>query len=351
MRQYLLPESGRFFKVNMHSHSTLSDGNQTPEQLKEAYKAAGYSAIAFTEHEVMLDLSYLNDEDFIAITSFEYDVSDRANPPFVFYEGKPHNFSHYQCVHMNLYAKDPHDVAMVCYNPKYLGGRYAEYTDKITYVGEPNFEREFTLESINGVVKAAHERGMLVVYNHPNWSLNTYPLYSRLEGFDGIEIVNGASDRSSDMDYTPYVYDQMARAGHRMMCVGGDDNHSPSHFFQAWTMVKADSLTYDNLFGALKKGDCYASTGPEIYDLYVEDGKVTIHCSPANGVFMSTAGRRKAAKLSEHDQPLITECTFALDPEDYFFRITVRDTSGHRANTRIYYLDELTATADEASES
>ena len=37
MKQYLLPESGSFYKVNMHSHSNLSDGRQTPEELKEAY--------------------------------------------------------------------------------------------------------------------------------------------------------------------------------------------------------------------------------------------------------------------------------------------------------------------------
>ena len=35
MKQYLLPENGKFYKVNMHSHSTYSDGVQTPEQLKE----------------------------------------------------------------------------------------------------------------------------------------------------------------------------------------------------------------------------------------------------------------------------------------------------------------------------
>ena len=35
MRINLLPEEGKFYKVNMHSHSNLSDGVQTPEQLKE----------------------------------------------------------------------------------------------------------------------------------------------------------------------------------------------------------------------------------------------------------------------------------------------------------------------------
>ena len=53
MRIYLLPEHGNFYKVNMHSHSTLSDGHQTPEELKEIYKAHGYSAIAYTWHSMI----------------------------------------------------------------------------------------------------------------------------------------------------------------------------------------------------------------------------------------------------------------------------------------------------------
>jgi len=42
MRKYLLPESGNFYKANLHCHSTLSDGNLTPEQLKKAYMDKGY---------------------------------------------------------------------------------------------------------------------------------------------------------------------------------------------------------------------------------------------------------------------------------------------------------------------
>ena len=32
---------------------------------------------------------------------------------------------------------------------------------------------------------------------------------------------------------------------------------------------------------------------------------------------------------------------FRVDPNDVFFRITVRDSAGNHANTRAYFLDEL----------
>ena len=54
MTYYLLPESGRFYKANLHTHTTISDGSYTPEQIKEHYKAHGYSVVAYTDHDVTL---------------------------------------------------------------------------------------------------------------------------------------------------------------------------------------------------------------------------------------------------------------------------------------------------------
>lgn len=36
-----------------------------PERMKEEYKARGYSIIAFTDHNVLVDHSYLADGDFL----------------------------------------------------------------------------------------------------------------------------------------------------------------------------------------------------------------------------------------------------------------------------------------------
>lgn len=341
MRQYLLPETGSFFKVNMHSHSTYSDGNQTPEEIKAAYLEKGYSAVAFTEHEMMYDFSCLTDEHFVAITSYEYAVNSKENPLSAIYEGAPHCFDHIETVHLNLYSKDPHDTRMVCFNPKYVWGNAKNHLDKATFVGEPDYLRQYTAESLNEVIRAARERGMLVVYNHPNWSLNNYNVYSKLEGLSGFEIINGGSNRGSDMDYAPHVYADFARAGKRMVCVAGDDNHGLGARETGWTMVKAESLSYENLMNGIEKGNCYASNGPEIHDLYVEDGKVYITTSEAVGIYYYTAGRRIGCALAGADGAPVTQAVFPIKHEDYFFRIAVKDAHGNHASTRYYYFDEL----------
>ena len=78
MKKILLDASKGFYKGNMHCHSTLSDGKMTPEELKEFYKARGYSFLAITDHDHINDNSYLNDESFLTITSGEFAIKEFA---------------------------------------------------------------------------------------------------------------------------------------------------------------------------------------------------------------------------------------------------------------------------------
>ena len=52
MKHYLIPDSGRFYKANLHCHTTVSDGMKTPAEIKALYQANGYSIVAFTDHDV-----------------------------------------------------------------------------------------------------------------------------------------------------------------------------------------------------------------------------------------------------------------------------------------------------------
>ena len=348
MKQYLLPETGAFRKVNMHSHSTFSDGKTTPEEIKEAYKAKGYAAVAFTEHEHIIDVTHLTDDEFIAITAYEYDYNTCKTAPssYAGHEAPP-TFNFKECMHFNLYAKDPKNFKAVCHNPKFVHcGNSKLYRDTAQFVGDGDFQQEFTVENFNEVIRTAKENGFLVTYNHPNWSLNTAEVYTKLEGLDGLEICNG--NCSTGNDYAPVAYDQMLRSGKRIMCVAGDDNHSAAGYFRSWTMIKTDELSYDALIEGLEKGNCYASSGPEIYDLFVEDGKVTVRCSAAKRIGYFTAGRRRSQRVAPKGGELLTEATFEIDPNDVYFRIEVRDEDFEHACSRAYWLDEIEGFKPEA---
>jgi hypothetical protein len=209
---------------------------------------------------------------------------------------------------------------------------------------EPNIDDIFdthSLENTNELIRRAREAGFIASLNHPHWSLNTAGFYNGLEGLCAIEVINGGCYRSSALDYAPHVMREMAWHGKRLVAIAGDDTHRPTHFYQAWTMFKAPELSHKAIIEALQRGDCYASTGPEIHELYVEEGVVHIKTSEAQGIFMATAGRGKHSKLVPFDSDeRVTEAAFPLSEDDVFFHIIVRDMHGRPAATRIYYLDE-----------
>ncbi|MBR5317297.1 MAG: PHP domain-containing protein, partial [Lachnospiraceae bacterium] len=113
------------------------------------------------------------------------------------------------------------------------------------------------------------------------------------------------------------MYDDFLRLGKKIYCIGADDNHNdrPDHERRsdsgwAWTQIKADKLDYESISEALLKGHFYASEGPEIYDLYVEDGKVHITCSPAERVTCLYEQRVCGAKFAEIGGEPVTEVAF-----------------------------------------
>ena len=69
--RYLLPDTKKYYKANLHTHSTVSDGKLTPEEVKAEYKKLGYSILALTDHSVIVNHQHLNDPDFLMLTGAE----------------------------------------------------------------------------------------------------------------------------------------------------------------------------------------------------------------------------------------------------------------------------------------
>ena len=76
MKKYLLPNDVNWYRANFHCHTVCSDGAYTPEKVKEVYKNHGYSIVAYSDHEILLDHSDLNDDEFLALTSCEYSITE-----------------------------------------------------------------------------------------------------------------------------------------------------------------------------------------------------------------------------------------------------------------------------------
>ncbi len=345
MKKFLLPENGNFYKANLHSHSNLSDGCFTPEEMKKAYKDRGYSIIAFTDHNIMIDHSDLKDDDFLPLRGFEIDVTEDL--PDV-------TFKHKRTCHICFIALDEDNYTQVCWHRKkyHHPKNVINNVDKAIFdENEPDFERYYSPERINEIIKIAREHRFFVTYNHPSWSLESYPEYTAYEGMNAYEIYN-AAEVHGYLDHTPHVYDDLLRTGHRIYCIATDDNHNcgvlgakNESAFKGMTMIKADSLDYRTITKALEDGNFYASTGPEIYSLYFEKddegARVHVKCSDAERIRFNT-GMRVAACRHAIDGPL-TAATFKVEPDFKYIRITIEDASGKCAHTNAYFTDELFA--------
>lgn len=342
MKKYLLPESGNFYKANLHCHSTYSDGKLTPAELKEFYKEHGYSIIAYTDHDIMIDHSDLADEDFLPLIGYEMEINEPAN-------GRP-NIGNFKTCHMCFITLDPENMKQVCWHrSKYLFGGAPSHRDEVKfYEEEPDYERVYSPEKINEMIKMGRDHGFFVTYNHPYWSLENYNDYTAYEGMNAMEICNGGCVVNGYDDYDPQSYDDMLRTGHRIYCLATDDNHNPPvnrgtkkyDSFAGWVTFKADKLEYRTITDALVKGNFYASQGPAITDLWYEDGMVHIKCSDAEKIYLNTARRRTECVWASEDKPL-NEATFRVLPEDGYIRITVIDSHGKPANTNAYFTDEI----------
>lgn len=332
VKKILLPRQGNVYKVNLHTHTNISDGAWSPEEVKAFYKSRGYAAVAFTDHNVMIPHPELADEDFLPLTGYEIEVNEAD-------DGRP--LGQRKCCHLCLIAPRAEGEKQVCWHrTEYLFGHAPEYAPRVKFDESlPDYVREYSVDGINDIIRHGKEAGFFVTYNHPCWSREDWRQYANYEGMDAMEIYNHACVKGGYNEFNGAAYDDMLRAGRRVFCVAADDCHSADTAGGGWIMLKAPALTYEAVFAALKAGHFYASTGPEIHDLWYEDGRIHITCSEAVRV-ARIVGQRAGEAVFAESKP-ITEAVFSLSPQDGYFRITVQDAAGHTAETNAYFTADL----------
>ena len=336
MRKYLLPKDGNFYKANLHCHTKFSDGNYTPEEVKECYKNKGYSVVAYTDHDILIPHDDLTDDEFLALHGFEIEVN----------QSYTEEFCKIKTCHVCFIGIDPENITQPCWHrSKYLFGNAPLNGHLVKFdENEPDYEREYSHEGITDIMQKCREKGFFVTYNHPTWSYEDYSDYMGYSGMHAFEMFNGGCLAAGYDDYNTRVYDDLLRSGEKIFCIGADDNHNygdpKSRRFDAgwaYTMIKAPDLQYRSITGALLEGNFYASEDPEIYELYTEDDKVYVKCSEADSI-QCNYGIRKAQKVYDETGDGIFEASFDVPSDCVYFRITVTDKKGKHACTNAYFI-------------
>lgn len=335
MFSYITP-GAKQYRANLHSHSNLSDGNLTPEELVKAYREAGYSILAITDHEAPYDHTDLSTDDFLMLTGYEAYIRPSHTCEFNLY--KPE-------IHLNLLAKDPHNTAIVGYDAnfcKYMPLEVAEQRRHLGELGPRRYYREYIQEFID----TANQGGYLVAYNHPCWSMESEEAVLSYEGCYSLEIFNTGSQLISGYECNMALYDKFLRRGKFLYVHGADDNHNKKPFgdllcdsFGAWTQVLAKDLTYASVIEALEKGNFYASTGPTIENLTFDGNHVTLDCTPAQRIIVH--GTPKLAwNVYNSDGSPVTHAEFDIPEQAPYVYFSVLTADGKSAHTRAFRPEE-----------
>jgi len=308
----ILFQARNVYKANLHCHSTISDGKHTPEELKQMYMEKGYHILAYTDHTQFVQHNDLTDDRFLAINAVEIDRGQT--------EGECKNPRARKTWHINFYALT-HD------------------NDKAPPA--PDFGY-YDFDALNNYIAKRREEGFIACYNHPYWSLQTYEDYSQIKHCFAMEIYNHNCEvEDGGRGYHAQAYDDMLRLGQKIYCLSTDDNHNwaePDAYaydaFGGWVNINSHDLTYESVMKALVQGDFYASQGPEIKTIFLNDHELSVQCSGASLIRVYTDGR-KCYDAAGSD---LTEATFTLTGKEQYIRIMVRDKNHKDANSNAYWL-------------
>lgn len=231
-----------WYKGNLHSHTTESDGRSTPAELMAQYRRQGYDFLAISDHDLLTcPRPEEIPEGLLMIPALEAGVGP-----------------HVLCVDLNELVPKTSDR--------------------------------------QSVIDRTCSQGGIAILNHPNWGRHfshwDQELMESLEGYAGIEIYNGVIEILDGSPYALDRWDRLLTAGKRAWGFAHDDSHAPVGVGWGWIMVQADELTSDLLIDALRRGCFYSSTGVSIRRIGWDEESFTLASDDADRIrFIGSGGK------------------------------------------------------------
>lgn len=291
---------GRFWRGNIHTHSTLSDGVLEPAEVCRRYRAEGYDFLSLTDHFV---------------GPYGYPIADTVpfrSPGFTTIPGAE--------LHAGAMANGEiwHVLAV---------GLPPDFAPSHTPGSEPVPGQETGAE----IAARARAAGAFVAIAHPQWSgMNLDDARSLVGAAHAVEAYNHGCAVGADRADGFGVLDLLLSEGHRLTLCATDDAHftEPDHF-GGWVMVRSVANEPEALLAALRAGAFYSSQGPEIRGVAVSGDRVRVASSAVASVIVQGQG---SAARAVHGASM-TEAEVPLDrlAGSPWLRVTVVDRAGRRA--------------------
>ena len=294
----------QWYKGNLHTHTTNSDGDTGPEGVIRWYKDDGYNFLSITDHNFLTKVQDYKDfvtDKFILISGNE--VSDQ-------FEGIP----------LHLLA---------------LG----LYDDKLKPAGGKSI-----LDTLQNNVDAIRGAGAVPVLAHPNfyWAFGSQELI-QIKNCDLFEVLNAHplvnNEGNEENPSTEEMWDEALSAGKKIYGIGSDDTHKIATYpGKSWVMVEAEELTEKSILDALGKGNFYVSTGVILdkYKITRTSLKISIH--PNGTAQFTTLFIGEGGKILDRSESL--HPSFKFNEATLYIRAKIMDSNGNLALTQPVFLTE-----------
>lgn len=284
----------RWLKGNLHTHTSMSDGDSPPAEVTGWYRDAGYDFLAITDHNVHVDPAGLAAE---------------AGPMLL------------------------------------IGGE--EVTSFDTHVNglgiretiPPGFGEDVraTWQADIDAIRAA---GGVPAVNHPNfrWVGDAGSL-AGLTGVTLLEVWNGSpecNDRGRPgSPSSEELWDLVLTAGTRLWALATDDAHHFRRWGRAfanpgrgWVVVHAQP-TEAGVLAALERGDHYASSGVELADLRRGSGEIALEIVPLADLHYTTRFIGSGGRVLDVVEG--TSARYRIRGDEGYVRARVDDSDGSSA--------------------
>ena len=236
-----------WLKGNLHTHTTMSDGELAPAKVIAEYERRGYDFLALSDHDVYVaPCDYQSQTKLILLPGVEVTA-------------------------MGLHVLQ-------------IG-----VEERL----EPLADRQKVLDQINA-------RKGLAVLNHPNWEwhYNHFPQeqMQELEGATGLEVYNGVIERLEGMALASDRWDRLLSLNRWLWGFANDDAHLQSDIGIAWNVVQVNEHSPAAVIDALRRGRFYASTGVVIREVLVDGAHLTVRTENAQRIrFITRWGAIRAS--------------------------------------------------------
>ena len=247
-------ENTQWYKGNIHTHTTESDGDEDPQKVVSWYRRHGYDFLVLSDHNHLTLLNYGERKRrfkrplMIPGEEISANIQNGTIP-----------------IHINGIG--------------------------ISRLVEP-IDTGQVVSTIQANVDAIHQAGGISSINHPNykWAFDHTHL-SQVRGLNLLEVFNGHPASNLYGGEGKYTYEQIwdgvLSEGSIVFGVATDDAHNYHDFVpeksnpgRGWVVVRAPEFTQDAIVSALETGEFYASTGVTLADLESTPEKIRIEVEP-----------------------------------------------------------------------